>query len=511
MALIVSPSDCARRSLFQNLKDRAGAAFAESNRILSRPLAWWTLAILALALQTALILTHWPWPDEYQALQLAVQAPDIATLLEWLRYEGHPPLWYLILRALAHLMDPLDTLWVAALLFAIPTQCLILFASPFTRAERLLIVLSEFLLFDFLTISRGQTMGVMLLVLAVALWRSRWIWLVIALLPFCDFLFGVISGIFVLLKWREKGLWWPGMALWFVCGLLAAWTVFPAPDMISAASIGRELGPMEILFYWLVKLSELLIPFQGGIAPQWNTPAQPIATFAWIGFILLCWLATRDNPFHRLMLLGMLALTLAFSLAVYPLGLRHLMLVALLLILLTWLARTQGAAPSGAFRVWLVVIALCGMGTAAIALTRPFDTAHLAVAEIRERGLEGKHWMIVPDWRVSGLAALSGMRFERPEKHCMLDFIRWDHQTNLLDGKRLEAFLRSEIERHGRSYLVSDLTITGLPEDILAPLVTIPAGYDGIDYHLYVVGRHAEEKAVSLPDCVPVKRPLTRF
>lgn len=92
--------------------------------LLDRRIAWATLCLVVLALQAALIIDHQPWPDEYQALLIAVQAPDISTLLDWLRYEGHPPLWYLLLRGLAHVAEPLDTLWIAALLIAIPAQCL---------------------------------------------------------------------------------------------------------------------------------------------------------------------------------------------------------------------------------------------------------------------------------------------------------------------------------------------------------------------------------------------------
>ena len=45
--------------------------------------AAWAVALVALAvLQFTLIFTHDPWLDEYQAIQLAVQAPDVPTMLE---------------------------------------------------------------------------------------------------------------------------------------------------------------------------------------------------------------------------------------------------------------------------------------------------------------------------------------------------------------------------------------------------------------------------------------------
>ena len=58
------------------------------------------LAALA-AFQVALIVTHEPWRDELQALMLAQHSTSLADLFANLHYEGHPALWYLILRALA--------------------------------------------------------------------------------------------------------------------------------------------------------------------------------------------------------------------------------------------------------------------------------------------------------------------------------------------------------------------------------------------------------------------------
>jgi len=472
---------------------------------LARGPVWLACALAVLLLQAVLIANHSPWPDEYQAVMLAVQAPDIHALFGWLRYEGHPPLWYLLLRALATVADPLDTLWLAALLIALPTQALILFASPFRRSERLMIALSEFMLFDFLTISRSQTLGVALMVLVMVLWRRRWVWLAIALLPMCDFLFGVVSGIFVLLQWREKGLWWPGVTLWLLLSALAGWSVVPAPDMVSAFD---QFGMQSGLLVWLSEMSSLAIPFQGGIAPQWNSPTNPVAGFAWLAFILLAWWQTRHDGFHRFLLFGFIALTLAFSLLVYPLGLRHLMLIALLLILFEWRVRCDGGKPNIPFTSWLAVCAICGLATAAVSFTRPFHAAGQVVAEIRARGLDDAHWMAFPDWRVPSVSALSGMQFERAEQECMMDFVRWDHRTSLLEPGRLEAYLTARVERDGRFYLLSDLPLAFLPPALARPLAEIEAGYDGIPFYLFEVGPDAEKRDITRPACVPEKRPL---
>jgi hypothetical protein len=498
----------ARFPLLDRLSQRINGAISGADSLLARPAAWWTAVALVVVLQIALIVSHQPWPDEYQALQLAVMSPDIATMVDWLSYEGHPPLWYLILRGLSYMMDPHDTLWIAALLCAIPTLWVILFASPFSRTERLMIATSEFVLFESLTVSRSMSLGVAVMFIAFALWRKRSLWLMIAILPFCDFLFGVISGILVLLKWQEKQLWWPGVGLWLVFSAIAGWTVIPAPDMVSAFDYFSMDKDVTL---WFTKMSGLLVPFQGGILPGWNKPTYPLAGMLWIGFLLLAWFTTRGRPFQQLLLFGFIGFTFVFSFTVYPIGLRHLMLIALVLILLVWLHRLAGDRPSGAFRAWLAVIALSGLGTAAMNFVKPFDTAHQAIAEIEQRGLADKHWMVFPDWRVPGLTAQSDILFERPEQECMLSFVRWDYQTSLLDGDNLTAYLRQAIEERGKFYLASDLPIEVVPEDVLQPIFETEEGYDGLTYYLYLVGPDAPEKPVELPACVPDQRPLVHF
>lgn len=498
-----------RAGLLRATRAKISAFIANANALLSRGAAW-PLACMALfGLQAALVLTHEPWLDEYQALQLAVEAPNIPVLLEWLRYEGHPPLWYLILRGLAHFMEPLTTLPVAALGLALAAQAAILFASPFTRAERLLLALSEFMLFDFLTVSRSLTLGVVVVIFALALWRKRWSWLAIAILPMCDFLFGILSGIFVLLKWREKQLFLPGIALWVAVGLVAAWTVIPAPDMIPA--LGDE-GVIMDVGRWMASIGTLAIPFQGGFIFTWNYPIVPLAGIIWVGFLWFAWAQTRKDQFHRLMLIGFIGFTLAFSLLVYPLPLRHLMLIALLLIALTWLRRMRGERPGAGFRLWLAISAVCGLGTAAISFAIPFHTAHLAAAEIQRQGLQDKHWMVFPDFRAQGVSALTGVDFERTEQKCMQSFNRWDFHSDLEKPAQLVNYLQQHIEHmDGRFYLLSNLSLDDLPDDLIRPIATIDAGYDGQGFFLFEVGPGLPETNRQVPACVAGRRPFKRL
>lgn len=476
---------------------------------LARGLVWWGAIAALFVLQAALIFTHEPWVDEYQAVQIAVQAPDLATMQQWLGYEGHPPLWYWILRGLAHLMEPLLTLQVAAFLCALAGQSAILFGAPFSRAERLLIASGQFFLFEAFTVSRSITLGIALMVIAVALWKRRASWVAIALLPMCDFLYGVVSGMFVLMKWRDRALWWPGVALWLAVGLLAAWTVIPAPDVVPAI---RTYGFATDFGFYLSALSALLVPFQGALYPAWNAPPfLPIATIGWLLFIWFCWRQTEQDRFFRFLLMGFLVLTAVFAMVVYRLSIRHLMLIAIMLILGAWLMRERGIVLSRGFRLWLSVGTACGLSTAAINFAMPFDTARLAADKIAELGLEDEHWMAFPESRGQGVSAITGMEFEHVELHCMQSFIRWNYRSLLEDADDMYLHLGKLVERNGRSYLLSDLDFSEYPPGVIEPVAEIPGGYFRQPFFLYVVGPDVAEKPVNPPPCVTGKRPFARL
>jgi hypothetical protein len=477
--------------------------------LLQRNAAWAIAGAALAALQLALIFTHDPWLDEYQAIQLAVQAPDVPTMLDWLRYEGHPPLWYFLLRALSYLMDPLWALPTAAALCAMVTQGCILFASPFRRIERLLIVGSQFVLFEHLTVSRSLSLGAAALFTAMALWRSRALWVAIAILPLCDFLFGVMSLALVALKFRERDLWWPGVVLWIAGGALSAWSVIPASDAIPALV---SKSPLIEMSFWSWAMGNLLVPLQGPILPQWNdAPVVLVAPWGWAAFIYFAWGQTDRDKWHRVILMALIALTLVFSMTVYRLSTRHLMLIALALILLTWRERADGARLRAGFQLWIAIAAACGLFTAILNLAWPFDRAPEVSRRIAEMGLEGEHWVVFPVNRAQGISAQAGIDFEQTERKCMQSFVKWDNRTQLKSKRAFVEYFRREAAEHGRGYLLSDMRLTNVPADVLKPLLFVPRGYDGQAFYVYVIGPNAQKRHVRLPPCVPGRRPFKRL
>ncbi|MFM9979180.1 MAG: hypothetical protein ACKVOP_14190 [Sphingomonadaceae bacterium] len=471
-------------------------------------LAWRCITALVLLLQLTLIVSHRPWFDEWQALQIALQSPTLADLLANLRYEGHPPLWYFMLRGLAFVVPTFWVLPVAALLIAIPTQWLILNHAPFPRWQRLALALSAFVLFEYLTISRSLTLGVACMLFAVALRGTRWQWLPIAVLPQCDFLFGVISIALIAMEARRGRLWLPGPAAWLVSSALAAWSVIPAADMISAIPL-RDFTLATVTF--VNRLGLLLVPWQTyDNMPEWNgwLPFR-LGAIAGPLFLVFVWLQVRGKLWHAGIMFGFIALNYVFSLAVYPLSVRHLGLIAMLLICLKWLEPDGDGPPRRMFGAWLAVGAACGLGVATLNAFKPFNTAHVAISYMREHGLLDKRWMVFPENRGQAISALSGLEFQREGTNCTQSFIRWNRRTPIKTTGQLARYLEQEAQR-GRFYLLTDFRLEGFQPELVKQLTVIPAGYDGYAYVLSVIAPNKPENLAKLPPCAPVRRPLVQ-
>ncbi len=117
---------------------------------------------------------HEPWYDEAVAWQIArcVSIKDI--LFEIPHYEGHPPLWHLILAPFAKLGAPYElSLCIVSLIFAGAACCLIIWKSPFPRIIRLLLPFTYFFFYQYSVISRPYCVMMLVFVLLAMTHHKR--------------------------------------------------------------------------------------------------------------------------------------------------------------------------------------------------------------------------------------------------------------------------------------------------------------------------------------------------
>ncbi len=117
---------------------------------------------------------HEPWYDEAQAWMIARNASFKDILFQIPHYEGHPPLWHLILFPFARLGLPFEPC-LKGISFVISAAAvwLLLYRSPFPKGIRLALPFTYFLFYQYGVISRPYCLLMLAFFLAAWAYPSR--------------------------------------------------------------------------------------------------------------------------------------------------------------------------------------------------------------------------------------------------------------------------------------------------------------------------------------------------
>ena len=118
------------------------------------------------------IIFHEKWRDEAQAWLIARDL-DFWGIIKQMTYEGHPPLWHLILAPFAKLGFPYITESVISWLIMCVTAGLILKKAPFKKPVQVLILLTAPFIYLYPTIARSYCLVPLALVLIAILYKNR--------------------------------------------------------------------------------------------------------------------------------------------------------------------------------------------------------------------------------------------------------------------------------------------------------------------------------------------------
>lgn len=210
--------------------------------------------ILALLVYAAahlgMAVVHEPFFDEAEAWQIARSVTLKTLFLETTHYEGHPPLWHLVLMPFAKAGAPYElSLALISLAFTGTAVFLILWYAPFPRLVRLLLPFTYFFFYQYGVISRVYCVMTLAFVLAAMAYRRRNVRpdrYVAALILMCVTLaYGlVIAGGLALVWlweiWREGRRKWDRRISWLAVLLAAAlgvvWMIMPRADTYATVS-----------------------------------------------------------------------------------------------------------------------------------------------------------------------------------------------------------------------------------------------------------------------------------
>ena len=248
------------------------------------------LILLVYAIFIAFVLPeHEPWTDEAQSWLLARDASIPDLLFKYLRYEGTPGLWHLLLALPAKLGLPYFSMNIVGALCAVGAVFLLVRYSPFPLWLKALLPFTYFLAYQYAIVARSYCLLALVLFATAIFYRKRaqnyWPFTVcVLLLSHISLHATLMAGAIWLLEvgslirdgragkaaaLRIRAIWLGSLAINF---LLIIWQLWPPRDLlirepyelkISAFIFGNALAeafslPGGLAFLFLLALLPLL-------------------------------------------------------------------------------------------------------------------------------------------------------------------------------------------------------------------------------------------------------------
>jgi hypothetical protein len=116
---------------------------------------------------------HAVWRDEVRALSVALHGDNAVAMLRGIHGEGHPALWYLLLRGGHALVARPEILQIVALIVASAAVLLLLLRSPFSWPLLALFLAGNLFLFEYSVMARNYGISMLLLFLLAAFYERH--------------------------------------------------------------------------------------------------------------------------------------------------------------------------------------------------------------------------------------------------------------------------------------------------------------------------------------------------
>jgi hypothetical protein len=214
---------------------------------------------------------HEMWRDEIQAWDIVLNSDSVLELFQNIRYEGHPLLWFLLLWPFTFITDSPYAIQFAHFFLTAFAAYLIVFRSPLQDYEKVFLLFSYFMFYEYSVISRNYMIGVVLMLTIAILWKDLtknigWISLLIFLLFQTSAMMALMSVaiLFALLIefWLKKEIWKPRFIIPFLFAasgfLLFIFTTLPPADSSYASSWNFKMD-MDWIVRDLILLGDGLV------------------------------------------------------------------------------------------------------------------------------------------------------------------------------------------------------------------------------------------------------------
>ncbi len=391
---------------------------------------------------------HELWRDEAQAWMISAASNSFADIFHNIRYEGHPPLWFLIIWPFTYFDNP-DWIKVPHFLLAVATCYLILRYAPFPRWVTLLLVFGYFFFYEYGVISRNYQLGVLgiigfLVFLPRAKHNPWWAVVFLAIAAMANIYSLIVSLVFGLyylvqtfpaLRHQSTKFKWHfalgGIVLLAIVGATAVSLKPPSNEGFSP--IWYLQLDMERLSGVLNMFSRVYVPIPDDIRAFWNTTLFRTAWLPYCSVALLGLLALVLGRYPQYLIWFLLLVIglLAFHYVKYLGHLRHgghmwLAFIAIMWLLSTQIGWQQLAKPIKVVFILLLAAQLYAAGVATVKeIAYPFSGGKATAEFVEQAGFSNYRVIGHVDNAVSAFTAYYGKPVYYPVSRSNGTFVIW--------------------------------------------------------------------------------------
>ncbi|KAB2810282.1 hypothetical protein [Phaeocystidibacter luteus] len=413
---------------------------------------FWTLSTLLIFAATA---THQPWRDEAQAVMLAQDATGFWDLIQRIRWEGHPMLWFLLIKVVGPTLTPL-----LHSTFAVGTNALIIFKSGWPRWLKWALPFTYYFAFEYAVIYRDYAVGIFLLFAAVTVWKTR------PNLAFILLLLATQANFFALILASTLGVLMliedPRSKSWFwripVALALLVFTIYQLTPPESGG-FASGWGFSSDLFQTATGSVGMGIPIpMFGGQFDYGSHYGLIYSLILLGILSLTFPSTK----HRWLFIGSAAVIILFCSIKLHAYIRHTGHVWVLFLLLHFILSRQGQKI---IRFKLLSLVLLGQLVAgSLYLNQEFNNNEYSsaadVAEyLTEAQIPNEKTAVFPDNLTPAISLESGHAYYQPTRDTVMTHIIWDAKSQEdVWPKQLKSRLISHFG-YGEVYLISGINM----------------------------------------------------
>lgn len=431
-------------------------------------------AILLLCYGAILIFgisNHELWGDELHSWNIAKGSESLSQLFQNIRYEGHPPFWYLCLFTITRFTHALVWLKVLQGFFAIATAAIILFRSPFSILQKIMLLCGYYFVFEYAVLARNYMPAIFFASWIAVLDRSQtrfrviFYYLLLFLLSNVH-LIGLILAVSIHTSiCFEKIKSGNSNAIKLLAGFLiflpSIYFILPPQDSQLNFQFWIEKWNYSQLYLFITVIVKSLFPFPDFINQHWwNTNLfldNDTFIFRTVSFLLFAFLlsaiifSVRNNKTALVLLISNLALTLLLSF-VFPLNsARYVGFVFIGFILSAWIALNHGAQVHKLFYL-LLFLQIPGAWIAyASDMEQKFSSAENVREVLKSEVIEPGSLIATDYWTLNNLSAYADSSFYTIELHRSVSFLQWNNELknaiNFDYGKGLSDLLTQNNEK----------------------------------------------------------------